>query len=81
VSTAEIELLWPYDVNYPNALRSLSAWRQLNHYVNRSTDFLTATGANVDRPKVEALDFGSGSCTLETGRQTLQRGRRRVVRC
>lgn len=70
-SNAVFELLWPYDVNYPTPYGLYALGGRLNHAVNLPAALLTSSGAPVQRLKLEGLDFGSGSRTLDKVKELL----------
>lgn len=61
--TALFEALYPYDVNYPSVYGPFGLGGALNFYVNLPTEWKSAGVLN--RIKIEALDFGSGTRSLD----------------
>lgn len=64
-ATAKFELLYPYDVNYPSVYGRYGLGGRLNAYVNLPVEWKTKAGSGLDRVKIEALDFGSGTHSLD----------------
>jgi hypothetical protein len=62
--TVICEVLWPYDVNYPET-------DQLNRFVNLPVEWQLKPSSGLDRIKVEALSFGSSLRNLDLVRQTV----------
>jgi hypothetical protein len=69
---AQVELLWPYDVNYPMPIGRESLGGRLNFAVNLPAAWKGKAGSNLDRFKIEALDFGSGTRSLDLALQAIQ---------
>ena len=65
--TAVRELLWPYDVNYPVPIGRENLGGPLNFAVNLPSEW-KSQGNGLDRFKLEALDFGSGTRSLDLAR-------------
>jgi hypothetical protein len=63
--TALLELLWPFDVNYPVPIGREKLGGRLNYRVNLPEEWRTKAGSGLDRFKMEALDFGSGTRSLD----------------
>lgn len=68
--TAVLEILWPYDVNSPQPTGRYSLGGRLNNWVNLPLEW-KSKGA-LDRFKLEALDYGSGSRNLDLARTAIQ---------
>ncbi len=66
------ELLWPYDVNYPMPIGREGLGGRLNFAVNLPVEWKVKPGSGLDRFKIEALDFGSGTRSLELALKTIQ---------
>jgi hypothetical protein len=60
-----LELLWPYDVNYPVPIGRESLGGRLNFAVNLPPVWTAKVTSGLDRFKMEALDFGSGTRSLD----------------
>ncbi|MEO8658228.1 MAG: efflux RND transporter permease subunit [Bryobacteraceae bacterium] len=56
---AVLEVLFPYDVNYPHPAGIHTLGGRLNHYVNFPMEWSHKSTAGFDRLKMEALDFGA----------------------
>jgi hypothetical protein len=69
---AQFELLYPYDVNYPEVYGIHDLGGQLNAFVNLPTEWKTKDGSGLDRVKIEALDFGSGTRSLDLAAEAVQ---------
>jgi hypothetical protein len=61
--TAQCEVLFPYDVNYPEPEGGLGG--RLNNFVNFPVEWASNTTAGYDRLKVEALAFGGDMRDLD----------------
>ena len=62
-NSANFEVLYPYDVNHPTVYGQYQLGGPMNYYVNTPASWL---GAGVlTRIKLEALDFGSGTRSLD----------------
>ncbi len=70
--TALFELLWPYDVNYPVPIGRESLGGRLNYAVNLPLEWRAKAGSGLDRFKCEALDFGSGTRSLDLALQAIR---------
>lgn len=70
--TAQCELLWPYDVNYPMPIGREDLGGRLNFAVNLPVEWKVKPGSGLDRFKVEALDFGSGTRSLDLALAAIQ---------
>jgi hypothetical protein len=71
--TAICELLWPYDVNYPTPVPTVSPTEggALNRYVNLPVEWQLQSTSGLDRVKVEALAFGSSMRDLDLAQQAI----------
>jgi hypothetical protein len=56
---AVVELLFPYDVNYPTPTGQHELGGRLNSFVNLPPEWSSPATAGFDRIKTEALDFGA----------------------
>jgi hypothetical protein len=70
--TVKCELLWPYDVNYPMPIGREGLGGRLNFAVNLPAQWKGQAGSNLDRFKIEALDFGSGTRSLDLALAAIQ---------
>lgn len=61
--SAQCEVLYPYDVNYPKPAGVDGVGGQLNYYVNTPPEWMRP--GTLDRIKVEALDRGASSRNLD----------------
>jgi hypothetical protein len=70
--TVICEVLWPYDVNYPAPVPTVSpiVGGQLNRFVNLPAEWQLKPSSGLDRIKVEALSFGTAMRDLDLVRQT-----------
>jgi hypothetical protein len=66
---AEIEILLPFDVNYPSVYGTYNLGGRLLNYVNIPSEFYKPETAPFDLVKMEGLDFGSGSRDVEKARR------------
>ena len=64
------ELLWPYDVNYPKPTGRYGNGGQLNRCVNLPQAW--ENRGVLDRFKIEALDFGSGTRSLDLALEAIR---------
>jgi hypothetical protein len=71
--TVICEVLWPYDVNYPAPVPTVSpiVGGQLNRFVNLPAEWQLKPSSGLDRIKVEALSFGTAMRDLNLVRQTV----------
>ena len=70
-SGARFEVLYPYDVNYPEVYGLYALGGPLNAYVNTPAAWKSAAGP-LTRIKIEALDFGSGTRSLDLVAQAVE---------
>ncbi|MGE5570121.1 MAG: hypothetical protein ACM3S5_13885 [Rhodospirillales bacterium] len=68
---ARFELLWPYDVNYPERTSSGLGGRLLR-YVNLPAEYEAKAGSGLDALKMEALAFGSVERHLDRAREAMR---------
>ena len=71
-AAAKLEVLYPYDVNYPKVYGVNSLGGRLNAFVNLPVEWQTKAGSGLDRMKIEALDFGSGTHSLDLVKQAVE---------
>jgi hypothetical protein len=69
---AQLEVLFPYDVNHPEPAGIHSLGGALNRFVNLPEEWTDKALSPFDRFKIEALDFGVWSRNLDLCRQTLE---------
>ncbi|MEJ5369984.1 MAG: hypothetical protein WHT08_16855 [Bryobacteraceae bacterium] len=69
---AELEVLFPYDVNHPVPAGIHLLGGRLNRFVNFPEEWASKAQAPFDRFKIEALDFGVWSRNLDLSRSTLE---------
>jgi hypothetical protein len=70
--SAEIEVLFPYDVNHPEPAGVHQLGGALNRFVNLPVEWQSKVQSPFDRFKVEALDFSAWSRNLDLSRQTME---------
>ncbi|HSB13490.1 MAG TPA: hypothetical protein VLE22_03465 [Bryobacteraceae bacterium] len=63
-SSAKLEVLYPFDVNYPSPAGVHGIGGRLNRFVNLPAEWERKDTSGLDRLKVEALDFGAWSRDL-----------------
>ncbi|MDX2151841.1 MAG: hypothetical protein SFV54_13970 [Bryobacteraceae bacterium] len=63
--TAQIEILFPYDVNHPSPAGIHQLGGRLNRYVNFPQEWEQKATSGLDRLKMEALDFGAWNRNLD----------------
>ena len=66
--TAKLELLFPFDVNYPTPAGVHQIGGRLNRFVNLPAEWEHKATSGLDRLKIEALDFGAWSRDLNLSR-------------
>lgn len=71
-STAKFELLYPYDVNHPSPAGVHQLGGALNFFINFPFEFRNKTGSGLDTLKMEALDFGAWSRSLDLSRTAIE---------
>jgi hypothetical protein len=71
--SAQCELLWPYDVNYPTPvpLAAPQLGGQLNRFVNLPAEWTAHSTSGFDTLKVEALAFSSSMRDLDLAREAI----------
>lgn len=69
---AELEVLFPYDVNHPFPAGVHQLGGRLNHFVNLPPEWRSKETCPFDRFKVEALDFSAWSRNLDLARGSLE---------
>jgi hypothetical protein len=71
-SNAKFELLYPYDVNHPTPAGVHQLGGALNYFINFPTEFAAKAGSGLDTLKMEALDFGAWSRSLDLSRTAIE---------
>ena len=67
-----IEVLFPYDVNYPGpVVPGSEIGGQLNYFVNLPLEWEQQTTSGLDRIKIEALQFGTAFRSLDLANQAI----------
>ena len=69
---AKLEVLFPYDVNYPSVVGVNSLGGRLLHAVNFPVEWSGPGTSGFDTLKMEALDFGSATRSLTLARETMK---------
>ncbi len=69
---ARFELLFPYDVNHPVPVGVFNLGGALNRFVNFPVEFETKPTSGLDVLKMEALDFGAWSRSLDLARTAIR---------
>jgi hypothetical protein len=69
---AVFEILLPMDVNYPRPVGRYNLGGRLLHWVNIPPAFRDPAVAPFDYIKMEALDFGSGTRSLDLAREAIR---------
>ena len=72
--TAQCEVLWPYDVNYPTPVPTVSPTEggQLNNFVNLPVEWKNQATSGLSTMKVEALAFASSMRNLDLARAAVE---------
>lgn len=70
--TAQIEILFPYDVNHPEPAGVHRLGGPLNRFVNLPAEWTSKAQSPFHRFKIEALDFSAWSRNLDLCRQTME---------
>lgn len=70
--TARFELLYPYDVNHPVPVGVFQLGGALNYFVNFPAEYRTKPGSGLDTLKMEALDFGAWTRSLDLSRTAIR---------
>lgn len=65
------ELLFPYDVNHPVPVGAFNLGGALNRYVNFAAEWESKPTSPFDRIKMEALDFGAWTRSLDLARTAI----------
>ncbi|MCW5979433.1 MAG: hypothetical protein KIT09_15255 [Bryobacteraceae bacterium] len=68
----QFELLFPYDVNYPQLVGINQLGGRLNRFVNLPAEWESKSGSGLDRLKIEALDFGASNKNLDLARTAMR---------
>lgn len=71
-SNAKFELLYPYDVNHPTPAGVHQLGGALNYFINLPVEFHNKTGSGLDTLKMEALDFGAWTRSLDLSRTAIE---------
>jgi hypothetical protein len=71
---AKLEVLFPFDVNYPTPAGVHQIGGRLNRFVNFPVEWENKATSGLDRMKIEALDFGAWSRDLELSRAAVRFG-------
>ena len=69
---AKFELLFPYDVNYPEPAGIHQLGGALNRFINLPVEWESKATCQLDRIKTEALDFGAWSRNLDLARNAIE---------
>lgn len=69
---AQLEVLFPYDVNYPSPAGIHNLGGRLNRFVNLPVEWESKATAGFDRMKTEALDFGAWCRDLDLSRTAIE---------
>lgn len=70
--TARFELLYPYDVNHPVPAGVHALGGALNRFVNFPAEYESKGTSGLDTLKMEALDFGAWSRSLDLSRTAIE---------
>jgi hypothetical protein len=70
--TAQLEVLFPFDVNYPSPQGVHLIGGPLNRFVNLPPEWTSKATSGLDGLKTEALDFGAWCRNLELTREAIQ---------
>lgn len=68
---AKFELLFPYDVNHPHPVGVFNLGGSLNYFVNFPAEYRNKATSGLDRIKMEALDFGAWTRSLDLSRTAI----------
>ncbi len=71
-ANAKFEFLYPFDVNHPTPAGVNQLGGALNYFLNFPVEFETKLGSGLDTLKMEALDFGSFSRSLDLSRTAIE---------
>lgn len=69
---ARFEVLFPYDVNYPNSVGIHSLGGRLLRFLNFPVEWQSKPTSGLDRIKMEGLDFGAYSRNLDLAAETMR---------
>jgi len=70
--TAKFELLYPYDVNHPTPAGVHQLGGALNYFINFPVEYESKVGSGLDTLKMEALDFGAWTRSLDLSRTAIE---------
>lgn len=70
--TAKFELLYPYDVNHPTPAGVHQLGGPLNNFINFPAEYSSKPSSGLDTIKMEALDFGAWSRSLDLSRTAIE---------
>ncbi len=70
--TAKFELLYPYDVNHPTPVGVFQLGGALNCFINFPVEYRSKAGSGLDTLKMEALDFGAWTRSLDLSRTAIE---------
>ena len=71
-ASARFELLYPYDVNHPTPVGVHQLGGALNFFINFPVEYRNKTGSGLNTLKMEALDFGAWSRSLDLSRTAIE---------
>jgi hypothetical protein len=71
-SNAKFELLYPYDVNHPTPAGVHQLGGALNYFINFPEEYELKPGSGLDTLKMEALDFGAWTRSLDLSRTAIE---------
>jgi hypothetical protein len=71
-ANTKFELLYPYDVNHPVPAGVHLIGGALNHFINLPIEYHQKPGSGLDTLKMEALDFGAWSRSLDLSKTAIQ---------
>jgi hypothetical protein len=69
---AQVEVLFPYDVNYPHPVGVHSLGGRLLRYMNFPVEWQSKSTSGLDRIKMEGLDFGAYTRNLDLAVETMR---------
>jgi hypothetical protein len=69
---AQVEVLFPYDVNYPHPVGVHSLGGRVLRYINFPAEWQTKKTSGLDRIKMEGLDFGAYKRNLDFAVETMR---------
>jgi len=70
--SAKFELLYPYDVNHPTPAGVHQLGGALNNFINFPVEYELKPGSGLDTLKMEALDFGAWTRSLNLSRTAIE---------